>query len=118
MPDRFHPSTIAQAYREEFPGKFDDISDYALIQALKELDPASYRLIDPLLLGAEILPGPAAPPRPPARLRTGEPYDPAKGPYPLPPTPAAPRAFDIAVGAGLGVVPTFAGAAGGAVAGG
>lgn len=117
MPDRFHPSAIAQAYREEYPGQFDDISDTSLIKALEELDPETYRLIDPGLIGAEGLttPGPATfrrvtPPAPAPRLLPGgEPADPSK-PYPLPTPPPAPSWLDVGVTSGMRIVPAVGGA--------
>lgn len=120
MPERFHPSVIARAYREEFPGKFDDISDKSLIDAIGELDPETYKLVDTSLLGAETLAQRdrelKPPPAPP--LRTGQPYNPAKGPYPLATPPVPTGLFDTAVTTGLRVVPAIGGAIGGAVAGG
>lgn len=91
------PADLARFYREEHPGKFDDIEDRDLIRAIEVEDPESYRLIDPLLIGAENLPRPAAPPPAPRMI----------------PPPPSPSTFDIAATTGLRVVPAIAGAVGG-----
>jgi hypothetical protein len=95
------PLELAKYYREENPGKFDDIDDAALVRAIEVEDPDSYQLIDPQLIGAENL----APIRTPA---------PRKAPQLIPPPPS-PSTFDLAATTGLRVVPAIAGAYGGSL---
>jgi hypothetical protein len=56
------PQQLAQAYRAENPSLFDDIDDTTLLKALKDEDPETFALMDPLLEGAEILTKPGARP--------------------------------------------------------
>lgn len=94
MPRGYHPSAVAKAWRDEHPGLFDRYSDTDLIDAIKAEDPETYKLIDPQLIGAELLQAPAPPP-PPGKIPT----------YPLQ------HSFtDTAIETGLGVVPAVAGA--------
>jgi len=53
--ERFHPTAVAGSYRRLNPGKFDEFTDAELIDSIKRIDPQTYQLIDPQLLGAEIL---------------------------------------------------------------
>lgn len=92
----FSPVEVAKAYRDEHPHLFDDATDGELIKALETDDPEVFQLVDPLLIGSEILPHYAkgAPPPP--------------GPLPTPPVPQS--FFDTAMEIGLGIVPTTGGA--------
>lgn len=94
----FHPTVIAKAYREENPGMFDDLDDSALIDAIRDVDPDTYKLIDPLLIGAEALPMRATPPPAPPRIKP-----PSPGVSPVVPT-------------ALRIVPAVAGGIGGTLA--
>jgi hypothetical protein len=96
------PFHLAQLYREEFPGKFDDIEDTDLIRAIEVEDPESYQLIDPLLIGAEVV-------SPSVRKRPAP--TPAPTMVPLPPQLST---GDIVATTGLRVVPAI----GGSIAGG
>src|SRR5688572_10705964 len=51
----FHPSAVAASYRKLNPKMFDEFSDKDLIDAIAKIDPDTYKLIDPMLLGAEVL---------------------------------------------------------------
>lgn len=93
----FSPFEIAKAYRDEFPGKFDDLDDYELVRAIKEVDPDTAKLIDPLLEGAEIL----------APMRRAAATAP---PAPLPTPPPQLSTGDVIATTGMRVVPAVAGA--------
>ena len=104
MPDRlnlgrggFSPVEVAKAYREEHPRMFDDLDDGELMKALETEDPETFQLVDPLLIGSEILPHytKAMPPGPPG---------------PLPTYPLKHSFVDTAIETGLNVVPTIGGA--------
>lgn len=110
---------------------FDDLDDAELVRAIKTEDPDTYHLIDPLLEGAEqldpqhplqLLPGkgqtnePATSP-PPAKLRNGQPYDAAKGAYPLQTIQPLPGPLDTAITTGLRVGGGLAGGMAGSLAG-
>ena len=93
------PFELAKAWRDEQPGKFDDLDDAELVRAIETEDPDSYALIDPLLIGAETLtPIRKAPGATPPRL--------------IPPPPTA-STFDTVATTGLRVVPAIAGGIGG-----
>lgn len=94
----FSPFEIARAYRDEHPGKFDQLDDAELVAAIRDVDPDTYGLIDPLLEGAE-LSLPIGPPPTPAGPRK-------------PPAPPNPHSSSI-VGMGLRTVPAVLGAVGG-----
>lgn len=93
----FHPSEVAATYRRLNPKMFDEFDDKELIDAIKVRDPETYKLIDPLLIGAEILPRPAAPQ--PQKL--------------VPPPPKS----NSLVGMGLRVIPAVAGGLAGTLIG-
>lgn len=113
MPDRFHPVAIAQAYREEFPGKFNDLSDTSLLEAIKELDPETYKLIDPALIGAEALSRGYGP----AQFPPGRP--PETTPKPLPVNISAPpNLLEKTLTVGGRIVPAVAGGIIGGMVGG
>ncbi len=102
MPDRLDlgrgglaPAEVAKAYREEHPGLFDDLDDADLIGAIRDIDPETYKLIDPLLEGAELLPQPTTP-KP-------------QGPLKIPTVQRAPDLQDTIIRTGLSVVPAVAG---------
>lgn len=88
----FSPIEVAKAWRDEHPTMFDDIEDADLIAAIREEDPDTYALVDPLLEGAEIL----APSR-----------KPVAAPPPWHPTPPMPQldTFGQVVTTGMRVVP-------------
>lgn len=55
MPGGLSPRELAQAYRDENPGLYDDIDDADLIIAIRDEDPETYQLMDPLLEGMSTL---------------------------------------------------------------
>jgi hypothetical protein len=62
----YHPTEVLKAFREEFPHRFDSIPDGELLDAIRDEDPDTFKLVDPQLIGAELLPSAAAdgPPKP------------------------------------------------------
>lgn len=93
---RYHPAEVAKAFRDEHPGIFGDVDDSELLDALRDEDPDTYAMVDQSLLGAELLPGPTAPP-PPPRLT---PPSPRAGMI----VPTALRVAPAVVGGGAGLL--------------
>lgn len=103
--EKLHPSAFLQAYRETYPKKFDDLSDHALLDAIKELDPEAYGMVDEMLLGTEILDQ--------AQRGRSTPR-----PVALPTPPAMPTKTDMVITGGLRAVPAIGGTILGGVLGG
>lgn len=103
----YSPTEIAKAFRDLHPGRADHLDDVELLRAIKETDPDTYGLIDPLLEGAELL-YPHGAPKPPA---------PPGPPKPLPTPGAQPSWFDTAATTGLRMGGTLVGGVGGAALG-
>lgn len=101
-PGGYHPTEILKAWREEFPKRFDRYSDGELLDAIRAEDPATFKLVDPQLIGAELLPQPAA----------AQP----QGPLPVYHPPAS--TAEQVISTGLRTVPMLAGGLGGAALGG
>lgn len=95
--DLLSPYELAQAYRKVNPRMFDDLDDAELVRAIKKADPETYKLMDPLLEGSELLLArrPTAPPPPPPQL--------------VPPTPQL-TGGDQLVTMGLRTIPAIGGA--------
>lgn len=93
------PSEVAQAYRQEHPTQFDDLDDSELLSAIREIDPDTYHLIDPLLEGAELLL--------PGKGGTGQPA--AAKPPQIPTVSRTPDTADMLLSSAARIVPAVAG---------